>query len=70
LTALTNPVIWGQFRILLLCFLIALPITVFSLYLILKGSKVNNKKEEKISIYTICMLAIMGALWLIYAIIL
>lgn len=68
LTALTNPQIWIQFRVLLLCFLIALPITVLGLYLILKGGKVNNKKEEKIGTLTIGVLATLGVLWLIIAI--
>jgi hypothetical protein len=67
LSALTNPEIWMQARLLVLCFLIALPVTIFCLYLILKGGKVNTKKEEKINIYTIMIISIMGVLWLIYA---
>ena len=67
LSYLTNPLIWQQPKILLFCFLIALPITIFCLYLILKGGKVNNKAEEKINSYTISIIVAMSVLWLIYA---
>lgn len=67
LSALTNPLLWEQLNVLILCFLIGLPVAFASFCLILKGSKVNTKRQEKPQLFTIILIAIMLALWLLTA---
>jgi len=65
LSSLTNAEIWINANVLLICFIAGIIVGGVSLYFILRGTGKNEKKQEKLSSYSIILLVAMLILWLV-----